>query len=168
MYQKYKTNITKSQFYILMTLLALLTAVLLIWVLIPFGYGIKQTDEIKKLSKEEISELAKNISIKTLVSYFANTFIIIFFMIYILLLRNKLTAGYFFFSIWIIVFVTLIALPFYQGTDNLTNFQIVLGSLVSLVSGIITITLIVYTIQYYIKRKFSYYEWYKIHKGRSK
>lgn len=59
MYQKYKTNITKSQFYILMTLLALLTAVLLIWVLIPFGYGIKQTDEIKKLSKEEISELAK-------------------------------------------------------------------------------------------------------------
>ncbi|UWV85190.1 hypothetical protein NW066_00245 [Mycoplasmopsis felis] len=49
------------------------------------------------------------------------------------------------------MFVTLIALPFYQGTDNLTNFQIVLGSLVSLVSGIITITLIVYAIQYYIR-----------------
>ncbi|UWV83995.1 hypothetical protein [Mycoplasmopsis felis] len=82
MYQKYKTNITKSQFYILMTLLALLTAVLLIWVLIPFGYGIKQTDEIKKLSKEEISELAKNISIKTLVSYFAHIYNYLFYDLY--------------------------------------------------------------------------------------
>ncbi|ADM21666.1 hypothetical protein [Mesomycoplasma hyorhinis] len=168
MYPKYKTYIFKSQFYILISLLALLALALVIWVLIPFGYGIKQSELTKNLTQEQISTLAISLATKTLIAYLANNFVLIFFLIYLVLLRHKLKAGYVFFICWILVFITLIFLPFYQGTSFYTTFQLGLGILVSLISGSVVISLIIFLAQYHIQRKFNYYQWYKIHKGKSK
>lgn len=168
MYPKYKTHILKKQFYALVLLLALLTASLLIWVLIPFGLGIKQTEQTKLLSPEKISQLGSQLATKTLISYLANNLVIIFFLVYLLFLRHKLRAGYLFFICWIIVFITLIALPFYQGSNYYSDVQLITGIFISLISGSIVIALIVFLVQYYIQRQFHYYKWYKIHKGKSR
>ncbi|QKT05683.1 hypothetical protein [Mycoplasma sp. OR1901] len=174
MYQKYKTNINKQQFYIFISLIALLSVALLIWVLIPFGYGINE-EFVKKIesknNEEEISKLVSQLAMKTIISYIANSFVIVFFLVYILLLKNKIKAGYLFFIIWILVFITFVGMPFYGGsaqTSQYTKFQFWVGIFASFLSGVMAMTLFVFMLKYHIDRKFHYYEWYKIHKGRSR
>ncbi|MGZ9755737.1 hypothetical protein ACXYRR_02265 [Mycoplasma sp. 246B] len=169
-YTKYKINIEKKQFYILLILLALLTAVLLIWVLIPFGYGINTESvpiEIRS-DADKLSEFAKNHAIATLVAYIANTLVLVFFLIYLLLLRSKLKAGYIFFTCWIIVFILLTGLPFFKGTSYMSNFQIITGTFISIFSFSTVIALFTFSMQYHIQRKLHYYEWVKIHKGKAR
>ncbi|TDV24218.1 hypothetical protein BCF59_0169 [Mycoplasmopsis mustelae] len=169
-YQKYKTEIFKNQFYILLVQVALLTAVLLVWVLIPFGYGINRDSlpsDIRN-NPDKISEYAKKLSISTLISYLANTFVLVFFLIYLLLLRNKLKAGYIFWISWIVIYFVLAFLPFFRGVQYMSNFQIIVGAFISVISASIVISLFTFCVQYHIKRKFHYYEWIKIHKGRSR
>ncbi|WP_223213440.1 hypothetical protein [Mycoplasmopsis bovirhinis] len=74
---KYKSNISKTHFYILLTQIALLTAALFVWLLIPFGLGINTSNYqkiTKDLTNEQISQLGQQIAMRTLISYLANTF----------------------------------------------------------------------------------------------
>lgn len=168
---KYKSNISKTHFYILLTQIALLTAALFVWLLIPFGLGINTSNYqkiTKDLTNEQISELGQQIAMRTLISYLANTFIILFFLVYLVLLRHKHKHGYIFIYSWVVVFITLAASPFFNGTELLSTLQLVFGSLITIINISIIITLIYLLFQYHIKRKFHYYEWFKIHKGGSK
>lgn len=145
---------------------------LLVWLLIPFGMGIK-TSDYNELTKnfsndEEISKLGQQVAMGTLFSYIGNTLIMIFFVIYISLLRHKLKYGYIFLISWIILFIAFSAVPFLRGTQYLPQIQIVFGGIISAITISIVIHLIWITVQFYIQRKFHYYELYKIHKGRSK
>ncbi|SYV96709.1 Uncharacterised protein, partial [Mycoplasmopsis edwardii] len=66
--------------------------------------GIK-TSDYNELTKnfsndEEISKLGQQVAMGTLFSYIGNTLIMIFFVIYISLLRHKLKYGYIFLISW--------------------------------------------------------------------
>lgn len=168
---KYKSNINKISFYTLLVQIALLTAVLFVWLLIPFGMGIsaEQYQHLTRdLTDEQISDLGQQIAMRSLMSYLANTFVILFFLGYLVMLRHKLKHGYIFLYSWMIVFLTLAFSPFFNGTELLSSLQIVIGSLISILNISLIITLIYLLVQYHIKRKFYYYEWFKIHRGGSK
>lgn len=168
---KYKSHINKNNFYIILTQVALLTVALLVWLLIPFGMGIK-TSEYEKithgLSEEEVAQLGQQVATKTLISYLSNTLVIVFYMFYAVLLRHKLKYGYIFLISWIIVFSAIAFMPFYQGTKLLSSIQIVFGSIISAITITIILNLLWMTVQFHIQRKFHNYELYKIYKGRSK
>ncbi|WP_245579597.1 hypothetical protein [Mycoplasma leonicaptivi] len=139
--------------------------------MIPFGYGLsKQEYEnlTKNMTQEEINDYASNVTLKTLLSYLANTFTIIFFMIYLVLARHKIKVGYFFFISWIVVFITFAGLPFYLGIENYSTLKITVGSLITIISCCIIVMLFIVTFQYYAKRKIHDFEMYKIHKGKSR
>ncbi|WAM03115.1 hypothetical protein ONA22_04990 [Mycoplasmopsis cynos] len=166
---KYKENISKTSFYIYLQI-ALLTLALFVWIMIPFGLGIRSEEFLKitkNLSNEQINKLGYEITTKTVLSYIANTLVILFFVGYLLILRNKLKYGYFFIISWIVIFITIAFVPFYGGIKYHPNIQIIFGGIISTISITIILHLVLILFNFYIKRKFHYYEFYKIHKERA-
>ncbi|RIV16374.1 hypothetical protein [Mycoplasmopsis gallopavonis] len=170
-YQKYKTHISKNQFYILISLLALMTLLLLIWVLIPFTIGVSEqylkANGINPNNIKENQEV-QNLEKLTLLSYIANTLVVLFFLVYLIFIIKKLKAGYLFFFSWIVIFITFSFIPFFKDVAILTSIQLGVGICLSIISWLIVFVLIYMTIIYWMQRKAHYYEWFVIHKGKAR
>ncbi|ADV34711.1 Uncharacterised protein (plasmid) [Mesomycoplasma conjunctivae] len=162
-YIKPKLNIDKFSFYFLVSCLAAITVLMIFWVLIPFVYGSKFIET--SLSDEEKAQIAKQVTITKIVSYIANSLALICFLIYIVLLRHKLKAGYGFLIIWILVFALLGALPWFRGTRVLLKQEIIIGVFITIFCVIILSYLIFLTVKLHLARRMHHYEWYTLNKG---
>ncbi|VEU74778.1 Uncharacterised protein [Mycoplasmopsis citelli] len=100
----------------------------------------------------------ENIKVTKLLSYIANSLVIVFFCVYAYFLRYKIKAGYIFFILWTIVFIAMAFLPFWSDFNKLNTLQKVFGSLSSIFASIISLYMIYYTIKLFIKRKVYRYE----------
>ncbi|WP_406613930.1 hypothetical protein ACJA23_03195 [Mycoplasma corogypsi] len=175
MYQKYKQNISKRAFYSYVAILAVLSLVLIVWIAIPYTVGFDEQfiEKLANASQNQNKEQAKyeiiaSGKLAAFLSYIANSFTLLFFLFYITMARHRLTVGYGFYVSWIIIFVTLIAMPFYQGTERHVPIALGIGGLITGLSSLMVLALLINLFQYYVQRKAHYYEWYKIHIGKAR
>lgn len=168
-YKKLRRNITKREFYLYLSGIAFICFVSIFWITSFFVFPIEKpqiNDPI--LSKEEIQKLAEqylnNFALSKILSYIANSLILIFFLIYIILLRGKLSCGYGFYIAFIIIFIILIGIPFIQW-EQITTSQKSLGLLLSLGNLFVAISLAVYMFILYRDRRIQEFEFIR-NKGR--
>ncbi|APJ38094.1 hypothetical protein [Mycoplasmopsis pullorum] len=151
MYKKLKINLSKIDFYFLISLLPFWTLSYIVWFLIPFVFGIKNAETYSEIELENYTRLL-------ILSFIGSNLLVVFFLIYISLLRNKLQAGYIFFICWIIIFIILGFTPFFKGFDTLLLEQIISGVFVSLSAALIALYLIYMCFKYHIARKIHNFE----------
>lgn len=74
--------------------------------------------------------------------------------------------GYLFYFTWIVIYITLIAMPFYAGVERHEQIAIALGGVISALSFSMVISLIVNLFHYHAQRRLFKYEQYKMQVGR--
>ncbi|VEU71135.1 hypothetical protein [Mycoplasmopsis glycophila] len=171
-YRKFKTNINKIDFYVLVSLLAALMFTLTIWVIIPFTLGVNEeylkANGIDPNSINKENNEATSLTSLTLLSYIANAFVILFFLAYLFWAARKVKVGYIFYLSWIFIFITLAFIPFIKGVKILHTWQLGTGICISIFSSCISIALAISLVKYHMERKIHYYEWFKIHRQKGR
>ncbi|WP_027122148.1 hypothetical protein [[Mycoplasma] imitans] len=173
-FPKYKANISKKAFYSYVAILTLLTFFLIIWITIPFTLGFKQSyiDALAQQSDQQDKQAIKDEIIKSgrlavFLSYVGNEITLIVFLLYIILARHRVKVGYLFYFTWIIIYITLIAMPFYTGVQRHDDIAIGIGIVISILSGSLVITLFINLFHYHAQRRLFKYEQYKMQVGRA-
>ncbi|MDO6829778.1 hypothetical protein [Mesomycoplasma ovipneumoniae] len=155
---KFKINIPKAHFYLLISLSAFLSVALIAWILIPFVFG-THLDQISKTDQENQREiLASNLAAGKLSAYIGTNLFVIFFGIYLFLAYSKVKIGYLFYFFWIFVFGSMAGYPFFQGAEKLNSAELISGIFISIFCGLIVAVLIYSVYIYRLKRIISKYK----------
>ncbi|AWX70023.1 hypothetical protein HUN03_00414 [Mycoplasmopsis anatis] len=168
-YKKLKRNLSKREFYLYVTGMSFVTFVSVFWIVSFFVFPISKPENIDpSLSKDQLiqgaSKYLNNFALSKILSYIANSLILIFFLIYVWLLRGKISCGYGFYISFITLFIILVGIPFIQW-NQITTSQKSIGLLLSFSNLFIAITLTVYMFVLYRDRRIQEFEWIK-NKGR--
>ncbi|MGY6172375.1 hypothetical protein ACW95P_03465 [Candidatus Mycoplasma pogonae] len=126
------------------------------------------TNIYDRLPQEDKAAKLNEFFVGKIISYVTNVSLIIGFLVYLILGKNRLPLGYLFSFIWIILLIGLAASPHINSFYHLEqdDLRLTLSILITIFYALLVTGLLWFMRQVRLKRNLAKYEYYKIHQGK--
>lgn len=162
--KKRKVNLKKKLFYYFLFLLFIFILSYTIYFLSAMIINTKMYDNIKNTNLRN-GNIVKWMTGK-IISYIINSFLSIFFLVYLLLGRKRIEFGFFFIVIWIMLFIAIISSTYIIPGARDEIIRSIFAIISSIAGSFIVLGLLILFKQVIDKRKYQKKEMYNTFKKR--